>query len=140
MTRVLPYLLCGGTGTRLWPLSREAFPKQFHKIPGSQTLFQQTCCRLTGDLFEELTVLSNTKHRFLIADQLQETSAQAPRIVLEPVSRNTAPAACIAALMAARRDPGALVLLSPSDHVIADAELFAKAMASGIGAAREGAL
>jgi mannose-1-phosphate guanylyltransferase/mannose-6-phosphate isomerase len=85
-------------------------------------------------------VLSNQKHRFLIADQLQETGAQAVKIVLEPASRNTAPAACIAALMAARNDPEPLVLLAPSDHVIADADLFAKTIAVGMDAAKEGAL
>ena len=140
MTAVSPFVLCGGAGTRLWPLSREAFPKQFHKIAGSETLFQQTCRRLSGDLFGSLAVLSNQKHRFLIADQLQGISAQAAKIVLEPVSRNTAPAACIAALMAARTDPESLVLLAPSDHVIADASRFAKTVAVGMDAAKEGAL
>jgi mannose-1-phosphate guanylyltransferase/mannose-6-phosphate isomerase len=125
---------------QLWPLSREAFPKQFHKIAGSETLFQQTCRRLSGDPFGSLSVLSNQKHRFLIADQLQGISAQAAKIVLEPVSRNTAPAACIAALMAARTDPESLVLLAPSDHVIADASRFAKTVAVGMDAAKEGAL
>jgi mannose-1-phosphate guanylyltransferase / mannose-6-phosphate isomerase len=140
MTAISPFVLCGGAGTRLWPLSREAFPKQFHKIAGSETLFQQTCRRLSGDPFGHLSVLSNQKHRFLIADQLQETGAQAAKIVLEPESRNTAPAACIAALIAARNDPESLVLLAPSDHVIADAALFAKTIAVGSDAAKEGAL
>ncbi len=140
MQEVLPFILCGGAGTRLWPVSREAFPKQFHKIVGLETLFQQTCRRLSGDLFGSLSVLSNQKHRFLIADQLQGISAQAAKIVLEPVSRNTAPAACIAALMAARTDPESLVLLAPSDHIIADASLFAKTIALGIDAAKGGAL
>jgi len=81
MTAVSPFVLCGGAGTRLWPLSREAFPKQFHKIAGSETLFQQTCRRLSGDPFGSLSVLSNQKHRFLIADQLQGISAQAAKIV-----------------------------------------------------------
>ena len=140
MGAVSPFILCGGAGTRLWPLSREAFPKQFHKIIGSETLFQQTCRRLGGDLFGTLSVLSNQKHRFLIADQLQEIGSDAPNIVLEPVSRNTAPAACIAALTAARTDPEQLVLLAPSDHVIADADLFANTVATAMGAAQEGAL
>jgi mannose-1-phosphate guanylyltransferase/mannose-6-phosphate isomerase len=140
MTGISPFVLCGGAGTRLWPLSREAFPKQFHKLAGPETLFQQTCRRLSGELFDGLTVLSNQKHRFIIADQLQETGAQAARIVLEPVSRNTAPAACIAALLVARTDPKSLVLLAPSDHVIADADLFEKTIEAGIDAAKEGAL
>ncbi|MGD0532145.1 MAG: mannose-1-phosphate guanylyltransferase/mannose-6-phosphate isomerase [Methyloceanibacter sp.] len=140
MREVLPFILCGGSGTRLWPLSREAYPKQFHRITGPESLFQQTCCRLTGDLFGDLSVLSNHRHRFLIAEQLEEIGVSAANIVLEPVGRNTAPAACIAALIAASSDPNALVLLAPSDHVIGDAGAFAKAVANGIDAAREGAL
>ena len=140
MGEVSPFILCGGAGTRLWPLSREAFPKQFQKIAGSETLLQQTCCRLAGDLFNTPSVLSNQQHRFLIADQLQEIGVQPRAIVLEPVSRNTAPAACIAALIAARSDPNSLVLLAPSDHVIADNDAFAEAVTVGLNAAREGAL
>jgi mannose-1-phosphate guanylyltransferase / mannose-6-phosphate isomerase len=140
MITVSPFVLCGGSGTRLWPLSREAYPKQFHKIAGTETLFQQTCRRLTGNLFGGLSVLSNQKHRFLVADQLQETATQAAKIVLEPASRNTAPAACIAAMMAARTEPESLVLLAPSDHVIADSALFAETIATGIDAAKVGAL
>ena len=102
MREVLPFILCGGAGTRLWPLSREAFPKQFHRLTGPETLFQQTCRGLTGELFGDLSVLSNHRHRFLIAEQLEEIGAPAARIVLEPAGRNTAPAACIAALIAAR--------------------------------------
>jgi mannose-1-phosphate guanylyltransferase/mannose-6-phosphate isomerase len=107
---------------------------------GSETLFQQTCRRLTGDLFASLTVLSNQQYRFLIAEQLLETGAADTKIVLEPASRNTAPAACIAALLAMRSDPDAVVLLAPSDHVTADPDQFTRAVAAGIAAAREGAL
>ena len=70
--QVLPFILCGGAGTRLWPLSREAYPKQFHRLTGPETLFQLTCRRLTGPLFGELYILSNHRHRFLIAEQLEE--------------------------------------------------------------------
>jgi hypothetical protein len=72
---------CGGSGTRLWPLSREAFPKQFHKLTGAETLFQQTCRRFTGDLFGDLFVLSNHRHRFLIAEQLKAAGLPATNIV-----------------------------------------------------------
>jgi mannose-1-phosphate guanylyltransferase/mannose-6-phosphate isomerase len=140
MPEVWPFVLCGGAGTRLWPLSREAFPKQFHRLVGPETLFQQTCRRLTGDLFRDLTVLSNHRHRFLIVEQLDEICGQAPRIVLEPVGHNTAPAACIAALQTAKSDPEAFVLLAPSDHMIAEASVFADAVKAGLGAARDGAL
>ena len=140
MSNIWPFILCGGAGTRLWPLSRQAYPKQFHRLTGPQSLFQQTCRRLSGDLFNPISVLSNRQHRFLIADQLQEIGVQAARIVLEPVSRNTAPAACIAALIAQRADPEALVLLAPSDHVIADDASFAASVRRGMDRARGEAL
>ena len=140
MRKVQPFILCGGAGTRLWPLSREAFPKQFHRLTGQETLFQETCRRLSGPLFGDPFVLANHRHRFLIADQLEEIGALAKNIVLEPVGRNTGPSACIAALIAARNDPEALVLLAPSDHMIADADVFVRAVESGIEAAEAGAL
>ena len=140
MRKVLPFILCGGAGTRLWPLSREAYPKQFHRLAGPETLFQQTCRRLSGPLFGELFVLSNHRHRFLIAEQLEELGALTKNLVLEPVSRNTGPAACIAALIASRADPEALVLLAPSDHMIADPTAFASAIETGVEAAEKGAL
>jgi len=140
MRKVLPFILCGGAGTRLWPLSREAYPKQFHRLTGPETLFQQTCRRLSGPLFGDLFVLSNYRHRFLVAEQLEEIGLPAKNIVLEPVSRNTAPAACIAALIASRADADALVLLAPSDHMIADPGAFARAVEVGVPAADAGAL
>ena len=85
---------------RLWPLSREAFPKQFHKITGSETLLQQTCRRLQGPPFGSLSILANHRQRFLVEEQLKEIGFDAQAILLEPVGRNTAPASCIAALVA----------------------------------------
>ena len=140
MPQILPFILCGGAGTRLWPLSREAYPKQFHRLTGPDTLFQQTCQRLTGPRFGDLYVLSNHRHRFLVADQLEEIGAQVGRIVIEPEGRNTAPAACIAALIAAGEDEDALVLLAPSDHMVGDKEGFARAIESGVPAAEAGGL
>jgi mannose-1-phosphate guanylyltransferase/mannose-6-phosphate isomerase len=137
---VLPFILCGGAGTRLWPLSREAFPKQFHRLTGPQSLFQETCQRLTADVFGTLSVLSNYQHRFLIQEQMQEIGLSAVNIVLEPVGRNTAPAACMASLLAGRKDPDAIVLLAPADHAIADNVSFAESVRLGTDAAREGAL
>jgi mannose-1-phosphate guanylyltransferase/mannose-6-phosphate isomerase len=139
MRDVLPFILCGGAGTRLWPLSREAFPKQFHKLTGPQSLFQQTCRRLTGDPFGDLSVLSNYQHRFLIEEQLQEIGVTAG-IVLEPVVRNTAAAACVATLMVGHTDPEALVLLAPSDHAIGDDAAFAESVSLGVAASRRGAV
>jgi mannose-1-phosphate guanylyltransferase/mannose-6-phosphate isomerase len=140
MPQILPFILCGGAGTRLWPLSREAYPKQFHRLTGPDTLFQQTCQRLSGPLFADLYVLSNHRHRFLVADQLEEIGTSAAKIVIEPEGRNTAPAACIAALIAADKDMDALVLLAPSDHMIGDKAGFARAVESGIEAAEAGSL
>src|SRR4029079_3507547 len=131
MQQVLPFVLCGGSGTRLWPLSREAYPKQFHRLPGRESLCKLTRRRLTGPLFGELSILSNQRYRFLIAEQLEEICKKAGSIVLEPCGRNTAPASCIAALIAARVDPDALVLLAPSDHMIPDAEAFARTIENG---------
>ena len=136
MRKVSPFILCGGAGTRLWPLSREAFPKQFHRLTGQETLFQQTCQRLSGPLFGDSVVLANYRHRFLIAEQL----VPAKNIILEPASRNTAPSACVAALIASRADPDALMLLAPSDHMIEDASVFARAVEAGVQAAEAGAL
>jgi mannose-1-phosphate guanylyltransferase / mannose-6-phosphate isomerase len=140
MREILPFILCGGSGTRLWPLSREAYPKQFHRITGPHSLFQQTCRRLTGDLFGEISVLSNNRHRFLVIEQLEEIGASVSNIVLEPVGKNTAPAVCIAALISARADPNALALLAPSDHALGDADSFAEDVRIAAEAARDGAL
>ena len=140
MAEVRPFVLCGGAGTRLWPLSREAYPKQFHKLTGEGTLLQQTCRRLGADLFAPLSVLSSHRYRFLIADQLTAIGIMPSNIILEPTARNTAPAAAIAALRAFESDPDSLVLLTPSDHMIGDAGAFATAVEMGIGAAERDAL
>jgi len=140
MRKVLPFILCGGAGTRLWPLSREAYPKQFHRLTGEETLFQETCRRLSGPQFGELWVLANHRHRFLIAEQLEEIGTGAKNIVLEPMSRNTGPSACIAALIAFRKDPNAIALLAPSDHMIADSGVFLRTVEIGLPAAEAGAL
>jgi hypothetical protein len=84
MRQVLPFILCGGAGTRLWPLSREAYPKQFHRLTGPESLFQLTCRRLSGPLFGEISILSNQRYRFLIAEQLEEIGTRAGSIILEP--------------------------------------------------------
>jgi mannose-1-phosphate guanylyltransferase/mannose-6-phosphate isomerase len=137
---VQPFILCGGAGTRLWPLSREAFPKQFHRLTGPRSLFQETCARLSGGIFGKLSVLSNQQHRFLIQEQLQEIGLSDADIVLEPIGRNTAPAACVAALVAGSANPDALVLLAPSDHAIGDNLSFAESVSLGAEAARNGSV
>jgi len=120
-----PVILCGGSGTRLWPLSRQALPKQFLPLLSKRSLLQETALRLKGlpDLAPSLVVCNN-EHRFLVADQLLEISAPLGPIILEPAGRNTAPAVAMAAHLALRTDPDALLLVLPSDHVIRDDAAF----------------
>jgi mannose-1-phosphate guanylyltransferase/mannose-6-phosphate isomerase len=140
MAQVQPFILCGGSGTRLWPLSREAFPKQFHKIAGDETLFQQACRRFIQGTCGKPIVLSGHKHRFIAAEQLEQIGAGGAPIVLEPVARSTAPAACVAALMALEQSEDAVVLIAPADHIVADAGAFAEAVDVAVEAAKEGML
>lgn len=139
--RITPVLLSGGTGSRLWPLSREAYPKQLLSLLGEKTLLQQTAMRV-GDntVFSDPIVVANTEHRFSIADQLRGIGMNAATMVLEPFGRNTAPAAAIAALVAGERDPDGLILVMPVDHWVGDAAAFGAAMAAGAAAARQGKL
>lgn len=136
--KIYPVILSGGSGTRLWPLSRRAYPKQFHNLTGDMSLLQQTVKRLEDDLYEAPTLLGNHEHRFLMAEQLLEMGIAPHAIVLEPQARNTAPAAVIAALMMACEDKDALVLLLPSDHVVQDKQGFAQSVRAGMDAAARG--
>jgi mannose-1-phosphate guanylyltransferase / mannose-6-phosphate isomerase len=135
-----PLILSGGSGKRLWPLSRQANPKQFLKVLGDHSLFQETCLRLQSSSFGKPIVIANDSHRFIVAEQLREMGLSAKNIVLEPMGRNTAPAAVIGALLAARDDIDRLILLLPSDHAIADPKAFADAVTSGIAAAQAGSI
>jgi mannose-1-phosphate guanylyltransferase/mannose-6-phosphate isomerase len=135
---VLPLILSGGAGKRLWPLSRQTYPKQFLKVLDDTSPFQQTCLRLIGRLFAAPIVIANEQHRFLVAEQLRERNLRAQAIVLEPVARNTTAAALAGVLLAAQVDPERLLLLVPSDHDIADAEAFQSAIAAGVPAACDG--
>lgn len=131
-------ILSGGAGTRLWPLSREACPKQFLSLLGDGSLLQQTCRRVSGDAFDAPIMLVNRDHRFLVGEQLQDIGVTPGAIVLEPCARNTGPAALTAALIANDEDPGKLVLLLPSDHLVNDADAFRETVAEGAGAAADG--
>ncbi len=139
---VIPVILSGGAGTRLWPLSRELYPKQFLPLIGERTMIQDTALRTDGlARVAAPIVVCNEAHRFLVAEQLRLVGITPQSILLEPVGRNTAPAVAIAALVAlANSKPGAeapLLLVLPADHVLADVGAFRRAVESAIPAARE---
>jgi len=145
MPKLQPVLLSGGSGTRLWPLSREAYPKQFLPLAGDDTMLQATWLRVAAlaDAAHALNrpiVVAGEDHRFLVAEQLRQIGAPVPAILLEPIGRNTAPAIAAAALqaMAAGDDP--LLLVLPSDHVVRDADAFRNAVRVAMPAAEAGAL
>lgn len=145
---LIPVILSGGSGTRLWPLSRELYPKQLLPLVGKGTMLQETLARLSGvENVGEPIVVCNESHRFLVAEQLLEAGAKPQAIVLEPIGRNTAPAIAIAAMAAVtqsqpssdkKEDPVLLIL--PADHVIQNVEAFRAAVAIGVDAAEQGKL
>jgi len=139
--KITPVILSGGSGTRLWPLSRESFPKQLLPLTSDRSLLQETAIRASNaGRFNAPLVVCNAEHRFIVAQQLREINQPPRAILLEPVGRNTAPAAAIAAIALAREDENALLLLLPSDHSIADTLSFRSAVADAAKAATDGAL
>jgi len=141
---LIPVLLSGGVGSRLWPVSRELYPKQFLPLAGPDSMLQDTVARLAElEPVSPPVVVCNQEHRFLVAEQLRASGVEGATILLEPVGRNTAPAVAAAALLSqAGLEEGAdpLLLVLPADHVIHRPEVFAEAVARGMAAAREGAL
>jgi len=138
---LIPVILSGGSGTRLWPLSRQQHPKQFLPLLSERSLFQETLLRaraLPGA--RPPLVVVNEAHRFLVREQLAELGIEDADILLEPVGRNTAPALALAALHAAATNPSAVLLALPADHHIQNREGFAQAVARGMQAAKAGAL
>ena len=142
MTDLQPVLLSGGSGTRLWPLSREAYPKQFLPLAGEETMLQATWSRVAPLSPSRPIVVAGEEHRFLVAEQLRQAGAPVPAIVLEPAGRNTAPAIAAAALQALQDAGGGdpLLLVLPSDHVVRDAAAFRAAVQAAVPAAEQGAL
>jgi mannose-1-phosphate guanylyltransferase/mannose-6-phosphate isomerase len=145
MTPIVPVILAGGGGTRLWPLSRGYYPKQFLSIDGTQSLLQQTLTRLDPDRDDGLDiadplVVCNEEHRFLVGEQARQTGRALDAIMLEPVGRNTAPALTCAALYQTRDGGDRLLLMMPADHLIADLENFRRAVAVGAAQASEAKL
>jgi len=141
---IVPVILSGGSGTRLWPLSRELYPKQLLPLIGDMTMLQSTLQRLEGvDGLADPIIVCNEEHRFLVAEQLRKVGVTPAAILLEPAGRNTAPAVALAAATALQeREQGAdpVLLVLPADHVIRNAEAFRAAVAAGAELAREGKL
>ena len=136
---LIPLILSGGSGTRLWPVSRKNLPKQFLALAGKGTLFQQTIAR-TRQLPQVTApiVVASEDHRFLAADQLLEAGVESATIVLEPLARNTAPAIALGALQALQRDPEAILLVLPADHLIGDTAAFVEAVKQAVPLAENG--
>jgi mannose-1-phosphate guanylyltransferase/mannose-6-phosphate isomerase len=137
MTSLVPVILAGGTGSRLWPLSRELFPKQFHALFGERSMLQNTLLRAAKVSDEKPIVVCNEEHRFLVAEQCRDLGVAWDTIILEPEGRNTAPAIALAAHAC---KPESIMLVLPSDHLIDDEPAFARAVAQAEAAAREGGL
>jgi mannose-1-phosphate guanylyltransferase / mannose-6-phosphate isomerase len=138
MTTIHPVLLCGGSGTRLWPLSRKSYPKQFTRITGEESLFQASAQRLSGPGFAAPMVVTGSDFRFIVTEQLAQVETAAAGVLIEPAARNTAPAILAAALVLETREPQALMLVAPSDHVIPDAARFRAAVQAAAPAAEAG--
>ncbi|MCP9806088.1 mannose-1-phosphate guanylyltransferase/mannose-6-phosphate isomerase [Cyanobium sp. T1B-Tous] len=143
MTSLVPVILCGGTGTRLWPLSRASYPKQYWALAGrgEDTLLQQTQQRLEGlpGLAPPL-LICNEDHRFIVAEQMRQIGVEPAAILLEPIGRNTAPAVAVAALQATAQGNDPLLLVLAADHVIRDAAAFRATVIAGAAAAEAGQL
>lgn len=139
--QIHPVILSGGAGTRLWPLSRAAYPKQLLPLVSDRTLLQETATRNVSDVgFAAPLLICNEEHRFLVDEQLRQVEVEPQAILLEPLARNTGPAIAAAALWLLERDADALMLVQPSDHVVADTGAFHRAVMCGLAAAQTGRL
>lgn len=137
---IYPVILCGGSGTRLWPLSRQSYPKQFARLTGAQSLFQASAQRCSGPGFAAPLVVTADPFRFIVMEQLAGVEIIPQGVLIEPQARNTAPAVLAAALWLSARDPDGLMLVLPSDHVIPDAAAFRQAVETAKPRAKAGDL
>ncbi len=137
---IYPVILCGGSGTRLWPLSRKSYPKQFARLLGKESLFQSSVRRVAAPGFAAPLVITGELFRFIVTEQLARVGVDALAQLIEPEGRNTAPAVLAAALWLAQRDPDAVMLVTPSDHVIPDAVAFRAAVQAALPRAMAGDL
>jgi mannose-1-phosphate guanylyltransferase/mannose-6-phosphate isomerase len=145
MARIQPVILCGGSGTRLWPLSRSGFPKQFLCLTGDDSLFQQAAKRLNllgeqGDVVSQPIIICHEDHRFLAQEQLREAGIGLDAALLEPVGRNTAPALTLAALQAIDQGQDPILVVTPADQTVTNAEAFTLAMHQAIKSAEAGGM
>jgi mannose-1-phosphate guanylyltransferase / mannose-6-phosphate isomerase len=137
--KVVPVILSGGSGSRLWPLSREGYPKQFWPlVGGGRTMVQETACRAVGPEFAPPVVVCNEAHRFLVAEQLRQAKIEEARILLEPAARNSAPAIAAAALLLRQADPDAVLWLMAADSAVGDLPALHAALEVAVAAARAG--
>ena len=140
LSNLVPVIIAGGSGTRLWPLSRTQFPKQFLTLSGEQTMLQQTISRLDGLETVPPILLCNHDHRFIVAEQLRQLEIAEAEIILEPVGCNTAPAIAVAALQALKQHENPLLLVLAADHLVEDVEAFHQAIQAGCKLAEQGDL
>jgi mannose-1-phosphate guanylyltransferase/mannose-6-phosphate isomerase len=138
MSVVYPVILSGGLGTRLWPLSRKHYPKQFLKLTSNYTMLQETAMRLSN--YNQPIAVCNESHRFILAEQFDYIGIKPTSIILEPIGRNTAPAIALAALSALAKDSESILVVLPADHVIENVDAFNKAIEKAIDEAKEGNL
>jgi len=136
--QIVPVILSGGSGTRLWPVSRKSFPKQFWPLMSERPMLAETALRATSDAYTGPIIVTNQDHRFVVAEQMRDAGIKQARILLEPVGRNSAPAIAAAALLAAETDPDAVLWIMAADAAISDLPALAAAVETGAAAARAG--
>lgn len=137
---LIPVILCGGSGTRLWPVSREKFPKQFTQVGGDESLLQKTALRFVGQNFAAPLLLTHESSRFLVQDQMQDLELEIGALLVEPEVRNTAPAVATAVEWALQQHDDALLIISPSDHVLRDLDAFHQSLERAVALAQQGRL